>query len=390
MPKRNTIIKSLTKKDIEELSKRKERRDIAFSLYLGIKARHNFISEVNSVISNAVKKIEENNSYSQKDKKKIAEIAAKMKKEIRFLKLPNETRTIVMFCNTQGMSRFYHLPVYIPSKLIIENDFYIHPLIKTLEKYPRYLVIVLERDKARFFNIFLGEIKESSVVSHSEVPQRINAARAEWKGLRETKIQGHIQDHLRRHLKKAAEKTEDYFRYKKIKSSHLVIGAHRELVEKFVKVLKKKSKDRLIGSYHIVSGYNLNRIKKKSQEVINEHEKKIEMEIIKNLFAESSKEKRLAVIGINSVLENFYLHNIDTLIIGQNYREPGYVCPKCHYISSYMKSCLKCESKMSKASDLANEIMEEATMNKIKIKHLLYSHKEFDKFGIGAFLKTVT
>ena len=387
MVKKNIEIKALTKKDIEELSKRKEGRGIAFSLYLGVKAGRNFVSEANSVISNALKEIEKENTYSKKGKKEIKEICDEIKNEIKFLKLPDKTRTIAIFYDTRRMRKAYHIPVYIPSGFVIESDLYIHPLIKVLEKYPRYVVVVLERDKARFFSIFLDEIEQMSEIIQSDVPQRINAARAEWKGLRENKIRGHIEDHIQRHLKKVSKETADYFRNNKF--NYLIIGIHKELKEKFIETLSAKSRKKLIGSYHIVSGYNLNRIKAKSREIINKHEKKIEAEAVKNLFGGSSKRKKTAILEINSVLENFYLHNIDVLVIGKDYKESGYVCPECHYISSYLKFCPKCKSKMNKVGDLADEIMEEAIMNKIKIKHLLYFHKEFDKFGIGAFLKSV-
>ncbi len=381
-------IKLLTKNDIEELSREKGINGPVFSLYLGVKAGRNFVAEANSVITDTIKKIEENKSYSKKEIRKISETADKMKKEIRSLKLPDETRSIAMFCDTKKKSGIYHIPVYIPSKFVIESDFYIHPFVKALEKHPRYLVVFLERDKVRFFSIRLGEIEEISEITRDDVPQRINAARADWKGLSETRIQGHIQDHEKRHLKKAAEKTEDYFKYKKNGFSCLIIGAHKELAEKFMGILGAKSKEKLIGSYRIVSRYDLNRIKAKSAEVINEREKKAEEEAVNNLFGGSSKKRAAAVLGINLVLENLYLHNIDTVAIGGDYKEAGYACPKCHYISSYLKSCAKCKSKMSEAGDIADEIIEEAIADEIKIKHLLYTHKEFDKFGIGAFLKT--
>ena len=388
MAKKNIEIKALTKKDIKELSKEKNVKSIAFSLYLGVKARRNFVSEANSVISNAVQKIEKEKAYSKREKKRIKEISDEIKNEIKFLKLPDKTRTIAIFFDTRRTRKAYHIPVYIPSRFVIESDPYIHPLVKTLEKYPRYMVVVLERDKARFFSIFLNEIEQMSEIMHSDVPQRINAARAEWKGLRENKIRGHIEDHIQRHLKKASKETADYFR--KNKFDYLVIGIRKELKEKFTETLDARSRKKLIGSYHIVSGYNLNRIKTKSREAIGKHEKKIEAEIVKNLFGGSSKRKKSAILEINSVLENFYLHNIDALVIGKNYKEAGYVCPECHYISPYMKSCLKCKNKMTKASDMIDEIIEEAVLNKIKVKHLFYSHKEFDKFGIGAFLKSIT
>lgn len=389
MAKNNTETKLLTKKDIEELSRGKGISGPVFSLYLGVKAGRNFVAEANSVITNAIKKIEENKSYSKKEARKISETADRIKEEIRFLRLPDETRSIVIFRDMKRKSGIYHIPAYIPSKLVIESDFYIHPLVKALEKHPRYLVVFLERDKARFFSMRLGEIEEISEITRDDVPQRINAARADWKGLSETRVQGHIHDHEKRHLKKTAEKTKDYFRYKKNGFSYLVIGTHGELVERFAKILDMKPKEKLIGFYHIVPNYDLNRIKAKSAEVIERHEKKVEEEIVNNLFNGSSKKRAAAVLGINLVLENLYLRNIDTLAIGKDYKEAGFVCPKCHYISSYLKSCAKCKSKMSEESDIADEIIEEAIANKIKIKHLFYARKEFDKFGIGAFLKTI-
>lgn len=388
MPKNNAEIKLLTKKDIDELSREKGINGPVFSLYLGVKAGRNFVTEANSVIIGAVKKIEASDIYSKNEKKKISEITDEMKKEIRFLKLPDETRSIVIFRDMKRKSGIYHIPVYIPSKLIIESDFYIHPFVKALEKHPRYLVVFLERDKARFFSMRFGEIEEISEITRDDVPQRINAARVDWKGLSETRVQGHIHDHEKRHLKRAAEKTKDYFRHKKNGFSYLVIGARREFAEKFAEILDMKPKEKLIGSCHIAQGYNLSRIKAKSAEVISEREKKIEEEIVNNLFGGSSKKRATAVLGINLVLENLYLHNVDTVAIGKDYKEAGYVCPKCHYISSYLKSCAKCKSEMSKESDIADEIIEEAIANKIKVKHLFHPRKDFNKFGIGAFLKT--
>ncbi len=388
MPKNNIEIKLLTKKDIEKLSGEKEINGPVFSLYLGVKAGRNFVSGANSVITSAVKKIEASETYSKNEKKKISEITDEMKREIRFIKLPDRTRSIIMFRDSKRKGGIYHIPAYIPSKLAVENDFYIHPFVEALEKNPRYLVVFLERDKARFFSMCFGEIEEISEIMRDDVPQRINAARADWKGLSETRVQGHIHDHEKRHLKRAAEKTEDCLKYGKNGFNYLVIGAHKELAEKFKSILGAKSKEKLIGSYHIAPGYDLNLIKAKSAEAIGEYEKKIEAGIVNNLFAGSSKKREAAVLGINLVLENFYLHNIDTLAISKDYKEAGFACPKCHYISSYLKSCLKCGSKMSEAGDIADEIIEEAIANKIKIKHLFYIHEEFEKFGIGAILKS--
>lgn len=377
-------IERLTKKDVEELSKKRGKEKIFFSLYVGVRPGKNFVSEANSVISEALQKAKKEGSYSANDVKRMEKIAKKMKDEIRLLRLPGETRSIVMFCGADRFGKFYHIPSYIPSKFVIESDFYIHPLVEAMENYPKYLVLVLERDKARFFNFFLGEIEEMSAIISSEVPQRIKSAR----GLMESNVQSHIEVHENIHLKKVCKETENYFRFGKNGHSYLIIGAHKDLAEKYSKMLGERSKNKFIGSYPITPNYKIEEIKRKSQKVVEEHEKSLEEKLIEAIFNGAGKKKNSAVLSLESVVENHHLHNVDTFVIGRSYTVPGYVCPKCHYVSSYRKICPKNDIEMIKAGDLIDEVIEEAVANKIKIKLLHYSSEKFDKFGIGAILKS--
>jgi peptide subunit release factor 1 (eRF1) len=128
-------------------------------------------------------------------------------------------------------------------------------------------------------------------------------------------------------------------------------------------------------------------IKEKSAEIIDEYEKSNEEKVVNDLVSSIGGKGWEAVMGIDSVLENFYLRKIKMFIIGSNYEKLGFVCGHCHHVSLLPGDCLSCGGKTAKVSDLADEIIEEAIKNKIKIKQLLYEHKKFDKFGIGAFLR---
>jgi len=384
MARSKISIENISGKDIEDLSRTRDGGEVFFSLYVGVRPGRNFVAEANSVISEEVQRIKKVGSYSSSAMERIEKVSRKMKNEIRLLKIPSGTRSIAMFCGARGFGKFYHMPSYIPSKFVIESDFYIHPIIEAIESHPKYLVVVLERNKARFFNFFLGEIEKISEIISSDVPQRIKAAR----GLRESNVQAHIEEHENAHLKKISKETESYLRFGKNGHSYLIIGSHKELFEKFVKILGDRSKKSLIGSYPITLNYKIDEIKKNSEKIIEEHEKKSEEKLIDEILNNSGDKNNLAVLSIDSVLENFYLHNVETFVIGKTYKEAGYVCPKCHYISSYQKICPNDKIEMEKVDDLVDEVIEEAIANKIKIKHLLFSNEKFDKFGIGAILKT--
>lgn len=390
MKKKEKAAELLTKKDLQEISQKIPAGGLSFSFYLGAKPNHNFVSEANSAISEAVKKIEKGGSYSKNDLKKIEKVSEEIKKRIRLLRLPDGMRSIAIFCDTKKFMRMFHLPVYLPSKFMVEPDFYVRPLALAFEQNPKYLVVVLERDKARFFKIFFGEMEEISEMIVSDVPQKMNEARVDWKGLSEGRIRGHIEDHENRHLKKVCATVEDYFKYEKNGSNHLIIGAHRELINKFAGTLGASSKERLVGSYRIMPNYKLNEIKEKSRKVIMAYEKAAEKKLTEDLFDGSSKKKSSAVLGSGPVLDNFYLHNISSFVLGKDFKEKGFICPECHYVSSYRKICPNRGTKMIEVEDLADEIIEKALAEKIKLKHLICSNKEFDKFGIGAFLRSAT
>lgn len=384
--KNNSLqVKDLEKSDLAKLAESKRNGEFALSFYLGLKPEVNFRSEANSMLAGQTEKIKKDKQYSKSAKKKILAMLGLIKKEINFLRLPSETMTLVFFLREKSGIMIYRVPVYIRSKIIVEADYYIHPLISVLENFPSYAAVVLERDKFRFFNIFMGKIEGSSDVSESDVPQRINAARAEWKGLNETRIQRHIADHLARHLKKAALAANDYFF--KNKCDYLIIGAHKEYTAKFISFLDKRLAKKVAGTWRILPHYHINRIKTKSMEAVNEYNRKLEEKTVNDLLDSLGEKRWMVAAGIDSVLKNLYLNKIKMLVVGANYKKTGFVCGSCHRISLLGGACLSCGGKTAEASDLADEIIEEAIKNKIKIKQLFYGHKKFDRFGIGAFLK---
>ncbi len=389
MAKNNSKIKAITKKDLEDLSKNGGNL-ITLSFYLGIRVscnvRCDFASEANSVIADKIKKIKESKDYSNEQKKKIVEIAADLKKKIKFLKLPEGARSIVFFSGKEKEYKMYYLPIYMPSVLVAEADPYIHPLVKALENFPRYLVAAVDRDRAEFFSIFLGRIEGEPEAVTSDVPKKIKtSASDDWMGRREKRIERHIEDHLNRHFKLVASKIQDYFR--KNEFGYLIIGGHEELTAKFKDFLDNKSAKKLIGIFTLPH-YNHRFIKEKSIALISESEKNLEEKTVNDLLDGINTRKWRSIAGTDSVIKNLERRNISLLVVGRNYKETGYQCSNCHYISSREKVCPKCGKEMSKANDLADEIIEEAIGRKIEIKHLFFSHKEFDKFGIGAFLNS--
>ena len=59
----------------------------------------------------------------------------------------------------------------MPSVARFENAPYLRPLIAALDEYARYGVVLMDKEKARFFTVYMGEIQEHEAV-FDEVPRR--------------------------------------------------------------------------------------------------------------------------------------------------------------------------------------------------------------------------
>lgn len=278
MKNNNLQISAIKKSDLIKMAESKRNGGLALSFYLGLNQRINFRSEANSILSKETERIKKEKEYPASAKKKMLAMISLAKKEINFLRLPQKTNALVFFLRSNSKIMIYRVPVHIKSKIIIGFDFYIEPLVKIIEQFPRCLVVLMERDKAEFFSIFLGEFEGEPEVVKSDVPKKIRTSTSDdWHGRREQKIERHIDDHLNRHLKAVALKIRGSLAKNGFK--HLIIGSHKEIKAKFQNLLDKKSAEKLLGFFNLPH-YNRSLIKEKSMAIIRRHEKSLEEKII--------------------------------------------------------------------------------------------------------------
>lgn len=112
----------------------------------------------------------------------------------------------------------------------------------------RYLVILADRKKTRFFTIYLGRFEDKGQeIDREDVPQMIKT-----EGYRPGKIQKHIDEHLRRHLKNVGAQAMEYLIARKIRQlDGVFIGTHKSLFGDLQKSLPPKLKHKFLGEFVI-------------------------------------------------------------------------------------------------------------------------------------------
>lgn len=175
----------------------------------------------------------------------------------------SNTRTVVFFSGGKNLWELLRFEFFLTPKAVISHSPYLQPIEEALKTYRKYLVLLVDREKARFFTVHLGEIEEHKDIFNGSVPQKVKAKKIDWG--RDDKIPRHIEDDLHKHLKMVAEKTKDFAKRKDIR--FIIIGSHKELLPKVKRVLPYPLNKMVAGEFVTELNIPLNKILAHSKKV---------------------------------------------------------------------------------------------------------------------------
>ena len=380
--------------EIQSLVQYRNIESPVISMYLNVAPPRNFATELNSLIHVARQKIEERGSHTERQRKDLDKLLQRIQTRVGTeLKLVKATRTVVIFADAQGLWREYMLPVSLSSQIVVEPDPYTRPLTVVLDEFERYCVLVADSRKARIFSLFLGEMEEhSEIFMEDEVPDRVRVnlsmtgtSTGTKGGIGDERIQRHIEDHVNRHLKHVADKSFDFVKNKGF--TRVILGSTEErILPRLRDHLHTYIRERIVGEMEARPDEHKDTLKDKALEKAQEFERQDEREKVGRLL-ELQNAGGKAVLGLEPTLEALMLGQVHTLILENDFRAPGYVCPVDHFISTYLTECPLCGGQTVEFSDIADEMVEEAVAQSAEVEHVFAEIEEFSSYKVGALLR---
>jgi peptide subunit release factor 1 (eRF1) len=267
---------------------------------------------------------------------------------------------------------------------IFDRSLYVRPLTSMLDEYRRICAFLLDRQEARWYEVFMGEISLLASLK-SEVPSRVREGG--WQGYESKRIERHIDAHLHDHFKKASLKTFDLF--KKNHFDWLFLGCKEEYRSELEPLLHPYLKERLKGWLKTDSNNTEDRILKQALEMERKLKAEEEAALAQALVTELEKGGK-AVSGMKEVLRKLNTWEVQSLILTRYFVAEGRTCPKCHYLSVDELRCPVCQVKTEKVQDIVHEGVHAALDKKVQVRYVTPPSK-LDRYGkIGAFLKYKT
>ncbi len=183
-------------------------------------------------------------------------------------------QSLALFSGGDSLFEIIYLPYKIKNAAFFSHSPVLEPILEEESVYRRYLVILMDREKARFFTITQRLVERSGELFDPSVPQNVHADTDESENnAREDKINRHIQDHIHRHFKKIVQTITQFIGNDII--TGVIIGGHKNLFQKFEHHLPKNLQDKIMGEFVTELNNNTNKVILRSLQLIEEIDKKI-------------------------------------------------------------------------------------------------------------------
>jgi peptide subunit release factor 1 (eRF1) len=223
--------------------------------------------------------------------------------------------------------RAYPVAVSFRNRLRVGHKPYVKPLAHLLDHYAYFGVILVDRVGARFFEYHLGELLASEGVMGEDVRHLKKGGGSSTVGMRggARGVQGgsrHEEEVAQRNMRDAAAASSRFFSNKPIR--RLFIGGTTENVAQFRELLTKQLQSRIAGTFAMDMTAGEHEVRKQTLTMLRDYNTERESRLVESMIAGDARGAK-AVTGLDDTLQAVSDKRVDTLIISDGLRVPGYV-----------------------------------------------------------------
>lgn len=308
----------------------------------------------------------------------------------RIVRLSGELRTngthakAVFACGRQNLWREYDLPPTLGgTQFFVDRHFRLKPLAHLLGASPLLAIVLLDKHRARIFDLRLGELTEREDLFHP-LPRR---GRSDgFAGYEGGHAQRRVEDEVRQHFKNIAESLKELMDKGVFEKWILACqDAHRPLFEPQLHPYVSQA---LIGRFHAdLAHATRDEIRSHALQIVERWQNERRHDLVDQTLSNARSNGR-GVTGLRRVLRSLELGEVQTLLVGENLQAHAVECTGCRHIDAHLVShCPVCGRATQEIVDVGEAILPWVVRRDIETIYVK-DDPEFDKVGnIAALLR---
>lgn len=287
----------------------------------------------------------------------------------------------IFACTPRDLWRVERLRVPVRDHLAFEPAPDVAPLLELFDEYERYAVALVDKERARLFTVFLGEIEESDAF-RDFVPGKHDQG-----GWSQARYQRHHEAHVYWHLKRVAARLAELARRQRF--DRLVLAGPEEAVSELRRLLPRPLARRLAAVIRAEMTASDQEILEATLAVEQRLEREVEEQLVATLLDQAGPGGR-AVVGVAPTLEALALDAVQTLVVAPQSLE-GRECARCGRLEAGAGGpCRACGGETRPVHDLVHRAIERAHAQaaRVEVVHGDIARRLLEVAGgLGALLR---
>jgi rubrerythrin len=282
--------------------------------------------------------------------------------------------------------RTYQFGLAVPNKVFISNRPTISPLVRLVDTFMGWSVVLVDKQGARVFTFNLGELVEKAGVLGDDVKQTKrgggNAMHGRMGG---SDPSGKIENIIERNVKEVIDYATEIFKVHHIR--RIMIGGTDENIARFKEELPKSWQSLVVGDFSMsMNASHLEVLEEATRVAINAREK-INQSLVDQAITLAAKGS-YGVTGLIDTLNAIHEGRVKTLLLLQHFEQAGYRCEGCGYLTvQALDTCPFCSGSFLCIDDAVELAVQDTLIKNAEVKVLLENEALAKAGHIAALLR---
>ncbi|NOZ79878.1 MAG: hypothetical protein GXP48_12010 [Acidobacteria bacterium] len=283
-----------------------------------------------------------------KDLAKAASVALNQVKEV-----DPRGRTALVVVNTfKSLAETHQVRVAIPPSVHWRRGAHLRPIVEALDEHERYAVVLSDKNRARIFMVFMGEIMEySDLISATSMKTQTTGMDQWWS---QKRFQRRHDNEVTLHVKRVVDALYDLSL--RTPFDRLLVAGPTEAASELARLLPTRLHGKLVKTLSMSVSASPQEVLERTLETQREIEREQELEQIEGLFSELHEGGK-AISGLEPVIDAANQGRIWKLFYVKDLEANGAECTACGAIAARPNgTCQLCGATMRPVSHIVDRL----------------------------------
>jgi peptide chain release factor subunit 1 len=291
-------------------------------------------------------------------------------------------RGLVVFASAPAnLFSVARLPVALRPAVFWDTRPHLRPLLAIIDEYEKSLVVLADKQNARFFRVFLDRIEEVSDVWDRVPPHHAQGAEAQ------SNIARHHDEKVKWHLRRVCNVLGQIVDEERV--DRIVLGGPPEALAALEHLLPRRLLLRLAGTIHCSVFAAPDQILLRARAALEQAERASETQTVARVLEAHGQQQ--AALGLNAVAEAVAAGQVLVFLADAEKRPPGFVCGQCELLLPELNGgiCPACSGSVRAVPDLVEHLAERVLQQGGRFEEVRGTASErLDPFGgVAALLR---